>query len=122
MHITTHGGFPHHRLDAYRVSLELAVKAKELADAVPRGYRTLADQLQRSGTAPVMLVAEGANRYYRGTKRQRVSEARGEAGECAAATELAAQLGLVPAQDAEQCIELADRLCAMLTRLIRRFS
>lgn len=114
--------FAHHRLDVFRVSLELAVASRRLADAVPHGYRTVADQLLRAGCAVPLLVSEGANRLTPGQKRQRFSEARGECGECAAAAELGSVLGLVPADDARAVLVLADRVAAMLTRLVQRFS
>ena len=69
-----------------------------------------------------LLIAEGANRYGAGQKRQRFSEARGECGECAAGLEQAMALKLVPAADAEQATELAARVAAMLTGLLRRWS
>lgn len=114
--------FPHHRLDAYQFSLELAVQAKDLSDKVPRGYRTVADQLLRAGTSTVLLIAEGADRYTAGHKRQRFMEARGECGEVAAAAELLVRLGLVPVQDALRLQAVAGRVAAMLTGLIKRHS
>ncbi len=113
--------FPHNRLDAYVVSLELARQAKALADRVPRGHRTLADQVMRAAGSVVLNVAEGANRYTAGQKRQRFTEARGECGEVAAAAELLTVLGLVPAAEANGLRHTAGRVAAMLTGLIRRF-
>ena len=118
--LTPHTNFAHHRLDAYWVALELAMQAQALVEQVPRGYRKLADQLLRSGTAPVSLIGEGANRVHKGNKKLRFSEARGEAGESAATTETLGQLKLVDIQDAINLITTADRLCAMLTSLIKR--
>ncbi len=109
---------------------------------MPRGYRTFADQLMRSAGNSVHLIAEGANRYGAGLKRQRYTEARGEIGEAAASAELLATLGLVPRSDADRLIALAGRegapvterhggwgplgpkgtVAAMLTRLVQRLS
>ena len=114
--------FPHHRLDAWKLSLEVARQAKGLADRVPRGYRTFADQLMRSAGNAVHLIGEGANRYGAGLKRQRYTEARGEIGEAAASAELLATLGLVPRADADRFVAASGRVAAMLTRLIQRFS
>lgn len=113
-------GFAHHRLDAYNLALEMACSARQLADRVPRGYRSFADQLMRAAGQTVLLIGEGANRYTAGQKRQRYSEARGECGEAAAAAELLAVLKLVPAEQAAQVEYLAGRVAAMLTRLIQR--
>lgn len=118
--ITTN--FPHHRLDVYRLALEMARLAKHLADRVPRGFRSFADHLQRAAGQTVLLIGEGANRYGAGQKRQRFSEARGECGESASAAELLSVLNLVPKDDAHQYMVVADRVGAMLTRLIQRHS
>ena len=75
---TTDTTFPHHRLDAYRVALELVAAADRVAAAIPRGRRELADQLKRASTSTVLLIAEGANRRTAGDKRQRFAMARGE--------------------------------------------
>ena len=117
-----HHTFPHQRLDAYVVALQLACQAKALADRVPRGHRTLADQLMRAAGSTVLNIAEGANRYTTGQKRQRFTEARGECGEMAAAAELLATLSLVPTVEADRLQHTAGRVAAMLTGLIRRLS
>jgi len=114
--------FPHERLDVFHVAVELAEVSRGVADRIPRGYRRLADQLQRSGTAPALLIAEGANRRARGDKRQRFSEANGEAGEAAATVTVGLRLGVVSEQDGMAVRRLAARVAAMSTRLVRRFS
>jgi four helix bundle protein len=53
--------FPQHRLDVYRVAVELAQKTREAAKSIPRGDRPLADQMKRAATSTVLLIAEGAN-------------------------------------------------------------
>ena len=110
--------FPHNRLEVFRVSLEMAVQAKVVADEIPRGHRSLADQLLRASSSVVLNIGEGANRTTAGAKRQRYSEARGEAGEVAANAQLLATLALVPSPRCDQLIDLAGRVAAMLTRLI----
>ena len=112
--------FPHNRLEAYNVALEMAVQAKRLADRIPRGHRSLADQLLRAASSTVLNTAEGANRYTAGAKRQRYSEARSECGEVAAAAELLVALELAPRDECVALLALAGRVGAMLTRLIQR--
>ena len=51
--------FAHHRLDVYELALDLAVLAKGISDEIPRGYRSLSDQLIRSASGVVLLIAEG---------------------------------------------------------------
>jgi len=112
--------FPHQRLDAYTVGLEVARDAKRLSDQVPRGYRSFADQMMRAAGSTVLLIAEGANRRTAGQKRQRFSEARGECGEVAAAAEMLGLLGLVPGAEAAELQGKAARVAAMLTGLLKR--
>jgi len=114
------GSFPHERLDAYRVALELAGAAKRLAAQIPRGHRSLADHLLRAATNTVLLLAEGANRRGVGEKRQRFVESRGECGEAAAAADLALVMEFAEPADVEELKLLAGRVSAMLTRLIAR--
>jgi four helix bundle protein len=114
--------FSHKRLDVYRVALEIAARSRALADRVPRGYKSFADQLLRAAGHAVLLIAEGANRYTAGQKRQRYTEARGECGEVAAAVELLATMRLAPEAEARNVEHLAGRVAAMLTRLIQRYS
>jgi four helix bundle protein len=112
--------FPHHRLDAYHVSLQLAKATKQLTCRIPRGYRSLADQLKRAAAAVVLNLSEGANKISTGEKRQSFSRARGECGEVAAAAELSTVLELVPKSYSVEVMALACRVGAMLTGLIKR--
>jgi four helix bundle protein len=119
---TRHPAYPfaHQQLDVHRVALEMARWSRELADHIPRGYRSFADQLLRAAGQTVLLIGEGANRYTAGQKRQRYTEARGESGEVASCVELLATLRLAPEAEAQQIMQLAGRVAAMLTRLIQR--
>ena len=101
-------------------ALDLAVLAKGISEQIPRGYRSLSDQLIRSGSGVVLLIAEGANRCSAAQKRQRFIEARGECGEAAATVELCERLGLISGEDCQQFQSAAGRIAAMLSGLIRR--
>ena len=121
MSVNSHPSFPHHRLDAWRVALELVTEVRRLVAMLPRGNGSLADQTIRSSQSAALLVAEGANRLGAGEKRSRFSLARGEVGECAAALEITLALGLLSPDQVGPAMDKADRLAAMLTRLIQRF-
>jgi four helix bundle protein len=114
--------FPHHRLDAYHASLDLAESALRLARQIPRAYHGLADHLIRSAIGMPLLIAEGANRISAGHKRQRFAEANGECGEVAAVAEMADRLALVRGKDPAQVLDLAGRVGAMLSGLVAKFS
>ncbi len=58
----SHGGFPHERLDAYRVALTMATASKRVAAGIPRGHRSVADHMLRAAANVVLLLPEGANR------------------------------------------------------------
>lgn len=53
-------------------------------------------------------------------KRQRYEEALGEAGEVAVAAEVVVTLELVARGDVGELLSIAGRVCAMLSRLVRR--
>ena len=84
--------FPQHRLDVYRVAVELAQKTREAAKSIPRGDRSLADQMKRAATSTVLLIAEGANRHC-----------------------------LLDGEQVIELLDLAGRTNAMLLRLEQRF-
>ena len=85
----------------------------------------------------VLLIGEGANRYSSGMKRQRYEEALGgepphparaakraedrRTGEVAVVAEVVVTLGLAAEADTTELLSHADRVCAMLTRLVKRY-
>jgi len=97
----------------------MATTAGEVAAAIPRGHRNIADHMLRAASNCVLLLAEGANRRGAGEKRQRFVEARGEAGEVAAAVDLAAALGLLRDPKLGNLKHLAARVAALASGLIR---
>jgi four helix bundle protein len=124
----THGvhepssSFPHEKLDAYRVALEMVALASRIVLGTGRGNRHVADHLLRSASNVVLLLAEGANRRGDGEKRQRFVESRGECSEVAAAADLLLVLELSSPAEVEELKSLASRVAAMLTGLIGRYS
>jgi four helix bundle protein len=114
------GPFPHEKLDAYQVALEMAALAKKVAERIPRGHRNVADHMLRAASNTVLLLAEGANRRGPGEKCQRFAESRGECAELGAAGDLLLAYDIGPRADADSLKRLASRVSAMLTRLIAR--
>jgi len=114
--------FPHEKLDAYRVALQMTAVARRVAASVGRGNRNVVDHLLRSAANVVLLLAEGANRRGSGEKRQRFVESRGECGEVAAAADLLCVMDLASSVDVQELKRLASRVSAMLTGLIGRHS
>ena len=120
MNTTPSTQFPHHRMQVYTVGLEMLTAAKALSDKVPRGYRSFADQLLRSAGAGVAGTTEGLNRRTAGSKRDAFGRARAEVGEAAGHAECLAVMGLVDTEEAWTFIRKAERVAAMLTRLVQR--
>jgi len=105
----------HHRLIAFSVAKELvlAVVAANIKDA------ELRDQATRAAKSAALNTAEGAHRSAPKDKARVFAIARGEAGEAAAAVEIAAALGATNEAALTAVNALATRLCAMLTSLCR---
>lgn len=117
--MTHRNGFAHRRLDAYRVATELTVGVERLTAQLPRGHADLKDQVRRAASSTMRNVAEGANRWAPRDKASRYIIARGECGECDAALEMLARIGLGDAREIDRLRALADRTAALLTGLIR---
>ena len=110
--------FGHDRLDAYVVARQALIAGEAIAQGLPRGYATLADQLRRALLSAMLGVAEASARS--GADRMaRFRCARGEASEAAAALEVVMLLGLAPAAQVEPVRALLGRVYAMLTRLAK---
>ncbi|MGD0525547.1 MAG: four helix bundle protein [Polyangiaceae bacterium] len=112
---TTRSVLPHHKLLAYHAAVELliAVKAANIRDA------KLRDEAMRSSKSACLNCAEGAGRVTRPDKARAFAIARGEAVEAVAAVEIAALSGEADAAAAARCVELANRVVALLTGLVR---
>ena len=51
--------FPHDRLQVFLVALAMAGQTKTIGDEIPRGYRSLADQLIRASSSVVLNIPKG---------------------------------------------------------------
>jgi four helix bundle protein len=107
---------PHHKLIVFGVTREMLVAVR---DARIRDAK-LRDEALRAAKSVCCNCAEGAGRVSRADKARAFTIARGECVESAAAVEIAALLGDASAEDAHRVAVLADRVVAMLTKLIRR--
>ena len=105
----------HHRLIAYHVALELldAVIAADIRD--PK----LKDQGVRAAQSACLNIAEAAGRSSPKDRARVFMIARGEAGEAAAAVEVAVRSRAARPEAFERTLVVADRLVALLTGLAR---
>ena len=115
--MATTNKFAHQRLDAYRIALELFEGVERFAARMPSGHADPKDQVRRAAAATVRHIAEGANRRLPRDKAARFVLAKTECAECAAALEMARVVRLQPNPE---LIEMADRVAAMCSGLIRR--
>jgi four helix bundle protein len=122
MHASSEFTFAFERLDAYKLARQLTVITAGIAATIPRGYGTIKDQLLRSGSAPARLIAEGALRRSKGSKRQRFEEALGECGEAVAAAQQGVDLKLISESQYNRLRIIAQRVAAMTSRLVTKFS
>ena len=106
--------FSHTSLDAHRIALEALTREDAIARRLPRGYGPLRDQLSRALQSACLQTGEGASKSG-GERRVRLSSARAEAGEAAAALEAVVALGLGSRSEAQAVTILLSRLCAALT-------
>jgi|SRR5579871_947435 len=112
---TSRSCLPHHKLVAYGVAVELLVAVR---DSRVRDSK-LRDEATRAAKSACLNTAEGAGRVSRADKARAFAIARGEAVEAVAAVEIAALMGEADADAAARCVQIAGRLVALLTGLIR---
>lgn len=111
--------FDHEKLDVYRKAVEFTGRANEIAEAFPRGRHYLADQLQRASLSIVLNIAEGAGKYSNVDKAGFYARARGSTTECAAVLDVCVKLRLLTPASIIDDKRLLERICSMLTKLIR---
>ena len=102
--------FPHERLDAYRLAVEVAVEVQRLH--YPRGLAWLRDQAVRASGSAVLNIAEATGRTG-DARRNHFRIALGSIAEACAALDL---LDVETAAVQEKC----RRVGAMVNRLARR--
>ncbi|HEY0591640.1 MAG TPA: four helix bundle protein [Thermoanaerobaculia bacterium] len=111
--------FDHEKLDVYRKAVEFTGRANEIAEAFPRGRHYLADQLQRASLSIVLNIAEGAGKYSNVDKASFYARARGSTTECAAVLDVCVKIRLLSSTSIIDDKRLLERVCSMLTKLIK---
>ena len=108
--------FGFQRFDVYRCAILFLGHASGLAERVPRGHATLADQLRRAALSVPLNIAEGTGKGDRDAARF-YTIARGSALECAAILDVFEALAVVPAAQLQEPRDLLERVVSMLTKL-----
>ena len=107
-----------HKLDVYRCALELYRQIGSIVDEFPRGEADLRSQMRRAARSVPFNIGEGVGK--RGRARAAAYEvALGETKELIVALDCVEIDELVALADVHTAQDLADRIAAMLTKLIR---
>jgi len=104
------------RLDVYGVALKFQLLT---AAAVPRGHRTIKDQLERASLSILLNIAEGAGRRSRHDKARFYCMARGSCAECFAIFDVLRLRAMVSDASYFEARRKLTRMAQMLTRLER---
>jgi four helix bundle protein len=107
----------HEKLDVYKVSIEFMGVAINIADDIPRGYSSLADQLKRAAWSIPLNIAEGCGKNRINDKRRFYAIARGSAMECAAIVDVCKVLKIDNENSFNKGKTLLTRIVSMLTKL-----
>jgi four helix bundle protein len=107
-----------HQLDAYRCALDLYRRVGRMVARFPRGEADLRGEMKRAARSVPLNLGEGVGK--RGRARAAAYEvALGEAKELMVALDCVAIDDLAPLGEVLAAQDLADRLAAMLTKMVR---
>lgn len=109
----------HERLEVYQKAVEFFAVAAKLLDSLPKGQRTLADQLRRASLSTLLNIAEVAGKPSPAEGRHHFAIARGSALECAAALDAIRLLGLAEDEPIERGKDLLVAVVSMLSKMCR---
>jgi len=107
--------FPHHKLIAYRLALELV----KLVGSIRIRDAQLRQQARKSAASAALNAAEGAARQTVADKSRAYSIALAECCESCAAVEIAGALGACSAEDVRAVLAIGIRAKNVLSRLVR---
>ena len=109
-----------HHFIAFEVALEFATRIRSALDLIRRRDRSLEDQLRRAVASCVLNISEGDGKSSLRDQARFFEIARGSCREARAALRLAAIWGYVDGATVSELDALADRVCALLSKLIAR--
>jgi len=109
----------HERLDVYQRAVEFFAISAKLLDLLPKGNRTLADQLKRASLSTLLNIAEAAGKPSPAEGRHHFAIARGSALECAAALDAIRLLGVGEAELTQRGKDVLVSVVAMLSKMCR---
>ena len=108
---------PHDKLVAYQCAIQLLQHVQEMRIADGR----LRDQVLRAAKSICLNIAEAVGRFSDADRKRVYAIARGECCEAAAAIDIARTSGECDLERGREAREMAGRVYALLTGLIRRY-
>ena len=105
-------------LRLYQKSIDFADKILATTETFPRGYRFLADQLNRASVSISANLAEGNGRFTKPDRKHFFAIARGSIQECIPLLELAVRRSLLKTDQQRRLYDALDELAKMISGLI----
>jgi len=106
-----------HTFHVYEVAKELARALRPLIERIEKQDRSLVDQIRRAAQSVMLNVREGNRRAGR-DRLHSFRIAAGSADEVVGALDVAEVMGYLGSADLAEPLALADRVLAMLYRLV----
>lgn len=109
----------HENLEVYQKAVEFLGIAAGLLDRIPKGHKTLVDQLRRASLSILLNIAEAAGKVSPAERRHHFAIARGSALECGAALDAMRLLGLGDGDVIAKGKDVLVSVVAMLSKMCR---
>lgn len=110
--------FMFENLEVYQKAVDFADAVVELTEGFPRGYRFLADQLNRAALSISTNLAEGNGRFTKADRKNFFVIARGSAQECVPILEIARRRQLITEEVHHDLREALEVIAKMTSGLI----
>ena len=110
--------FMFERLGVYQKAVDVADRVAVLSETFPRGYASLADQMNRAARSIAANLDEGNGRFTKPNRKHFFTIARGSAQECVPILEIARRRGVVQEGQAAALKEQLEIIARMISGLI----
>ncbi len=105
-------------MDVFKLAHEFTLKVYKATETFPQAERFgLVSQMRRAASSICANLMEGGHRFGKNEYKHFVSIAKGSAGEMKYHLLLSKDLGYIENDVYQQLVELAERVCMMLSRL-----
>ena len=105
------------KLDVYQLAIRFLPIAVQLAQTIPAGYGSFADQLRRASLSVPLNIAEGSGKTTPPDQRRFHAIARGSAMECGAIVDACVALGFIADSGSRRATEVLDSIVRMLSKM-----